>query len=64
MPSNETCFPHKDSSSIDMVSKETLDKQKTFKNAKMTNSEWLTKKHPVREEINEFYHPHKGQVEQ
>ena len=63
MPSKETKMPHKDSPKIDMVSKETLAKQKTFKNAKMTNSEWLTKKNPVRQEINEFYHPHKGQVE-
>lgn len=63
MPSNETRYPHKDSHKIDMVSKETLAKQHTFKNAKMTNSEWLMKKNPVRQATNPDYHPHKGNVE-
>jgi hypothetical protein len=63
MPS-DYCYPHKDTPKIDMVSKETLAKQKSFKGAKMINSEWLTKKNPVRQETNPEYHPHKGQVEQ
>ena len=57
-------YPHKDTPKIDEVTKGTLDRMKTFKGAKFTNSEWLTKKSPVRQEINEFYHPHKGQEEQ
>lgn len=62
MPS-EYCYPHKDSAKIDMVSKETLAKQKTFKGAKMTNHEWLTKKNAVNQMTNAEYHPHKGQEE-
>jgi hypothetical protein len=58
---NDYIYPHKDSAKIDMVSKETLARMKTFKNAKMTNSEWLTKKNAVNQMTDSEYHPHKGQ---
>lgn len=58
---SDYCYPYKDSAKIDMVSKETLESMKTFKGAKMTNSEWLTKKRAVREASDASYHPHKGQ---
>ena len=58
------CYPHKDSPSIDKVNQEALAKQKTFKGAKFTTSELLTKKNPVNQMTDAEYHPHKGQVEQ
>lgn len=48
-------YPHRDSPKIDGVSKETLSSMKTFKGAKLTNTQWLTKRNAVREEINPFY---------
>lgn len=57
-------YPHKDSSKIDMVTKETLASMKSFKGAKDVSSEWLTKQNPVRQATDAEYHPHKGQEEQ
>jgi len=53
--------PYQDSPSIDYTSCEQLKKLKSFKGAKETDTEWLTKKNPVRQKINPEYHPHKGQ---
>ncbi len=48
---------------IDTVTKYMLEDMKTFKNAKYTNTEWLTKENPVRQATDAEYHPHKGQEE-
>jgi hypothetical protein len=54
MPSDATKFPYKDTPRIEEASK--VAGQKTFKNAKPISSEWLTKKKPVNQQIDEFYH--------
>lgn len=52
---------HHPGSDIENSSKEQLAKMNSFKGAKDTSTEWLTKKNAVNEKINEFYYPHKGQ---
>ena len=52
-----------DRDSIDMVGKFQLADMKSFKGAKDTSTEWLTKKNPVNQATNPEYHPHKGQEE-
>jgi len=60
MPSKQ---PHQDSPSIDYTSCEQLKSMKSFKGAKETDTEWLTKKNPVNQMTDSAYHPHKGQAE-
>ena len=54
-------YKDKDRDSIDMVTKYQMEDMKGFKGAKLTNTEWLTKKNPVNQMTNPEYHPHKGQ---
>lgn len=54
-------YKDKDKDKIDTVSKFMLADMKSFKGAKDTSTEWLTKEHPVRQQTNPEYHPHKGQ---
>lgn len=56
-------YKDKDPDKIDTASKYMLADMKTFKGAKDTSTEWLTKDNPVRKMTNPDYHPHKGQEE-
>lgn len=60
-------YKYKDAKSgqdaIDTATKYQMADMKGFKGAKDTSTEWLTKKNPVNEKVNEWYHPHKGQEE-
>jgi hypothetical protein len=60
---NSYVQPHKDSPKIDLTSKETIARMKTFKGAKDTSTEWLTKQNAVNQMIDAEYHPHTGQEE-
>ena len=54
-------YKDKGQDKIDTVTKYMMADMKGFKGAKGTDTEWLTKENPVRQQTNADYHPHKGQ---
>ena len=52
-------YPYK-GTAIENAQSEQATANKTFKQAKHTRTQWLTKKNPVRQKIDEPYAPFKG----
>lgn len=53
--SNTGPYPYRDKKTIEDSSIDCLKRQKSFKGAKFTDSEWLKKKNAVRQDIDPFY---------